>query len=204
MRTASRTAEHVALFRALETRRRDRLFADDLAIRFLPARYRWLVRSAALPPLGHRIARIIDRRYPGGPRTSAVARTRLIDDLLAAAEPDQALLLGAGYDSRAHRLPGMPLTYEVDHPLTQRAKRQRVALRQPRPPPSRHAAHLRGGPSPDPAGQTAARRRPAARPLRARRPGRRPARHGPRRLPPEAHGCRLGGRHQLPHRRGRR
>ncbi|WP_033261783.1 class I SAM-dependent methyltransferase [Amycolatopsis vancoresmycina] len=129
MRTASRTAEHVALFRALETRRRDRLFADDLAIRFLPARYRWLVRSAALPPLGHRIARIIDRRYPGGPRTSAVARTRLIDDLLAAAEPDQALLLGAGYDSRAHRLPGMPLTYEVDHPLTQRAKRQRVADR---------------------------------------------------------------------------
>lgn len=129
MRTASRTAEHVALFRALETRRRDRLFADDLAIRFLPARYRWLVRSAALPPLGHGIARVIDHRYPGGPRTSAVARTRLIDDLLAEAEPDQVLLLGAGYDSRAHRLPGLPVTYEVDHPLTQQAKRRRIADR---------------------------------------------------------------------------
>ncbi|MET8994408.1 SAM-dependent methyltransferase [Amycolatopsis sp. Hca4] len=129
MRSASRTAEHVALFRALETRRPDRLFADDLAIRFLPARYRWLVRAAAVRPLGAGIARVIDRRYPGGPRLSAVARTRLIDDLLAEAAPEQVLLLGAGYDSRAHRLPGALPTYEVDHPLTQRVKRQRVADR---------------------------------------------------------------------------
>src|SRR4051812_22745557 len=129
MRTASRTAEHVALFRALETRRRDRLFADEHAIRFLSARYRWLVLAARVPPLGQGIARIIDHRYPGGPRTSAVARTRLIDDLLAEADPEQVLLLGAGYDSRAHRIPGMPPTYEVDHPVTQQAKRQRVADR---------------------------------------------------------------------------
>jgi methyltransferase (TIGR00027 family) len=126
MRTASRTAEHVALFRALETKRRDRLFTDDYATRFLPTRYRWLVRAAALPPVGHRIEGIIDHRYPGGPRMSAVARTRLIDDLLKEAVPEQVLLLGAGYDSRAHRLPNMPTTYEVDHPATQQAKRRRV------------------------------------------------------------------------------
>jgi methyltransferase (TIGR00027 family) len=129
MRTSSRTAEHVALFRALETRRRDRLFADDYASRFLPARYRWLVRAAAVPPIGHGIDRLIDHYYPGGPRMSAIARTRLIDELLAAAEPEQVLLLGAGYDSRAHRIPGMPTTYEVDHPATQRAKRQLIADR---------------------------------------------------------------------------
>jgi methyltransferase (TIGR00027 family) len=126
MRTASRTAEHVALFRALETRRGDRLFADDYATRFLPARYRWLVRAATFAPVGKGIARIIDHRYPGGPRMSAIARTRLIDDLLAEAEPEQVLLLGAGYDSRAHRIPGIPTTYEVDHPATQQAKRHRV------------------------------------------------------------------------------
>lgn len=126
MRTASRTAEHVALFRALETRRRNRLFADDYATRFLPGRYRWLVRAAALPPVGRGIARFIDHRYPGGPRMSAVARTRLIDDLLTEAEPEQVLLLGAGYDSRAHRIPGMPTTYEIDHPATQQAKRQHI------------------------------------------------------------------------------
>jgi methyltransferase (TIGR00027 family) len=126
MRTASRTAEHVALFRALESQRRDGLFVDPYAARFLPARYRWLVRAAALPPVGRGIARLIDRRYPGGPRTSAIARTRLIDDLLAEAGAEQVLLLGAGYDSRAHRIPGIPTTYEVDHPATQRAKRERV------------------------------------------------------------------------------
>jgi methyltransferase (TIGR00027 family) len=129
MRTASRTAEHVALFRALETRRKDRLFADHYATRFLPARYRWLVRASAFPPVGHGIARLIDHRYPGGPRTSAVARTRLIDDLLADAAPEQVLLLGAGYDSRAHRIPDMPTTYEVDQLATQQAKRQRVTDR---------------------------------------------------------------------------
>lgn len=127
MRTASRTAEHVALFRALETRRRDRLFSDDYATRFLPARYRWLARAAAVPPIGTGIARLIDHRYPGGPRMSAIARTRLIDDLLAEAAPEQVLLLGAGYDSRAHRIPGIPTTYEVDHPATQQAKRHLIA-----------------------------------------------------------------------------
>jgi methyltransferase (TIGR00027 family) len=129
MRTASRTAEHVALFRALETQRPDRLFVDNYATRFLPARYRWLVRAAALQPVGRRIAGFIDSRYPGGPRTSAIARTRLIDDLLAEAKPEQVLLLGAGYDSRAHRIPGIPTTYEVDHPATQQAKRRHIADR---------------------------------------------------------------------------
>jgi methyltransferase (TIGR00027 family) len=126
MRTASRTARHVALFRALETRRRDPLVTDEYATRFLPAPYRWLVRAAALPPVGAGIARLIDHRYPGGPRLSAVVRTRLIDDLLAGADADQVLLLGAGYDSRAHRVPGLPTTYEVDHPATQAVKRRRV------------------------------------------------------------------------------
>lgn len=126
MRTASRTAEHVALFRALETKNKHRLFADDYATRFLPARYRLLVRAATLPPVGHGIARFIDHRYPGGPRMSAIARTRLIDDLLADAQPEQVLLLGAGYDSRAHRIPDIPTTYEVDHPATQHAKRQHI------------------------------------------------------------------------------
>jgi methyltransferase (TIGR00027 family) len=129
MRTASRTAEHVALFRALETRRRDRLFVDDYATRFLPARYRWLARAATISPIGTGIARLIDHRYPGGPRMSAVARTRLIDDLLAEADPEQVLILGAGYDSRAHRIPGIPTTFEVDHPATQLAKRRRIADR---------------------------------------------------------------------------
>ena len=40
----------------------------------------------------------------------------------------QMLLLGAGFDSRAYRLPALAdaRVFEVDHPATQRAKRQLV------------------------------------------------------------------------------
>ena len=48
------------------------------------------------------------RRFPG-PRPSAVARTKVLDDALVAAIADgieQLVILGAGYDSRAYRLQG--------------------------------------------------------------------------------------------------
>jgi methyltransferase (TIGR00027 family) len=134
---ASRTAQHVALFRALESaRRRERLFDDPFAALFLPARYRLVARLAAVPPVGRRVERYIDGHWPGGPRGSAVVRTRLIDDLLVealAAGARQVLLLGAGYDSRAYRLPTLrgATVFEVDHPATQAVKRRRIGGRVP-------------------------------------------------------------------------
>ncbi|MFF5296147.1 class I SAM-dependent methyltransferase [Paractinoplanes globisporus] len=128
---ASRTAEQVALFRALETARgHDRVFDDPLAVRFLHGGYRLLARAARVRPVGLRLSRFIDRRWPG-PRPSAVARTRLIDDLVIEAlgrGARQVLLLGAGYDSRAYRLPGIArvAVYEADHPATQAVKRRLV------------------------------------------------------------------------------
>jgi len=128
---ASRTAEQVALFRALETARgHDRVFDDPLAVRFLHGGYRLLARAARVRPVGLRLSRFIDRRWPG-PRPSAVARTRLIDDLVVAAlsrGARQVLLLGAGYDSRAYRLPGIDraAVFEADHPATQAVKRRLV------------------------------------------------------------------------------
>ena len=128
---ASRTAEQVALFRALETARgRDRVFDDPLAVRFLHGGYRLLARLARVRPVGLRLSRYIDRRWPG-PRPSAVARTRLIDDLVLEAlgrGARQVLLLGAGYDSRAYRLPGISRVpvFEADHPATQAVKRRLV------------------------------------------------------------------------------
>ncbi|WP_433291035.1 class I SAM-dependent methyltransferase [Actinoplanes sp. CA-030573] len=126
---ASRTAEQVALFRALETARgRDRVFDDPFAVRFLGGGYRLLARLARVRPVGLRLSRLIDRRWPG-PRPSAVARTRLIDDLVLAALDGgarQVLLLGAGYDARAYRLPGIERVpvFEADHPATQAVKRR--------------------------------------------------------------------------------
>ncbi|MFI5892053.1 class I SAM-dependent methyltransferase [Actinoplanes sp. NPDC051513] len=128
---ASRTAEQVALFRALETARgHDRVFDDPLAVRFLHGGYRGLARAAQIRFIGQRLEKYIDRRWPG-PRPSAVARTRLIDDLVTEALAHgarQVLLLGAGYDSRAYRLPGIErvAVFEADHPATQAVKRRLV------------------------------------------------------------------------------
>jgi methyltransferase (TIGR00027 family) len=129
MERSSRSAEHVALFRALETsRRRDRLFTDRLATRMLPRRYRAVVAASRLPPVHRWIERYIDTRYAGGPRASAVVRTRLIDDHVRAAVDAgarQLVLLGAGFDNRVHRI-AAPVAFEVDHPATQATKRRRV------------------------------------------------------------------------------
>ena len=122
----------MALFRALEDARPadERLFIDPYARAFVGPRLRWLVTLSALPGVVDLVCRVIDRRWPGA-RTSAVARTRLIDERVGAAISEgvqQIVLLGGGFDSRPYRLPGcLRLTlFEVDHPSTQAKKRHVV------------------------------------------------------------------------------
>jgi methyltransferase (TIGR00027 family) len=133
MRTgrASRTAQHNALFRALDARkpRGERIADDRLAVHFLPADFRLVAELARVGLVRRRIEAFIDARWPG-PRAGVVTRTRLIDDIASAraADVSQAVLLGAGFDSRAYRLPAMRalVTFEVDHPSTQSRKRNAV------------------------------------------------------------------------------
>lgn len=129
---ASRTAEYMALFRALESARPpgERLFCDPLAVRFLRLPLSLLVRLARLPLVRWIALREIDRRGLGS-RTSAVARTRVIDDAVAEALAEgvaQVVLLGAGFDARPYRLPALAnvRVFEVDHPATGAAKRERL------------------------------------------------------------------------------
>jgi methyltransferase (TIGR00027 family) len=131
---ASRTAEQNALFRALESSlpEGERLFEDPLARAFLKWPLALVARIARIPGLQSLVPWYIDRRWPGV-RSSVVARTRLIDETIAAAlseHPEQLVILGAGFDSRAFRLPGLRgiTVFEVDHPDTQAAK-QRVLAR---------------------------------------------------------------------------
>lgn len=123
----------MALFRALETHRPPdrRLFTDPLAASFLSAPLSQVASAARLPVLRSALPWVIDRRFPG-PRPSAVARTRVLDDALVAAVDagvGQLVILGAGYDSRAYRLPGCASlrVFEVDHPDTQAVKRRVLA-----------------------------------------------------------------------------
>ena len=126
---ASRTAEYMAFFRALESARpsRKRLFTDRFAVQFLRPGLRRALWFSRLPVLGALIPWYADRRLPGA-RTSGIARTRLIDDALCQALREgigQVVILGAGFDCRAYRLPGIgsAAVFEVDHPATLSVKR---------------------------------------------------------------------------------
>lgn len=129
---ASFTAETVALQRAFESRRPvpSRLFVDPYAEVFLRPSLRLLAAAAGVTGLRRIATGLYDAIGGPGPRPSAIVRTRVIDDAITetAAHLQQCVLLGAGYDTRAHRLPAladMPV-FEVDHPATQAAKRAAI------------------------------------------------------------------------------
>ena len=114
----------MALYRAMETRRPRgrRLFTDPYAIHFLDRGYRLLCRLVPFSPAERLFYHLIQRRIPGA-LASALARTRLIDDLLeeaAGGGTQQVIILGAGFDSRNLRLQflhDIPVI-EIDHPDT--------------------------------------------------------------------------------------
>jgi methyltransferase (TIGR00027 family) len=126
----------MALFRALESTgpagpKGTRLFDDPYAVRFLRPSLRGLVRASRHRPGRAVVLGTLDRLWPGA-RASGVARTRFIDDALVTAsredELEQVVLLGAGFDCRAQRLPlgSDPIYLEVDRPDTQESKRRRL------------------------------------------------------------------------------
>lgn len=80
---------------------------------------------------GHAIARLLDQRFPPMELWLAL-RVAYLDRLVALAVDTlsirQVVILGAGYDTRAARLPRAGVRFfEVDHPATQAAKRERLA-----------------------------------------------------------------------------
>src|SRR4029450_3163724 len=99
---------------------------DPLAAAALTWPLSLVARLGKVPGVRSGVLRIIDGRWPGV-RTSLVARARVTHGGTARAgeEPiEQAVILGAGFDSRAYRLPGLRrlAVFEVDHPATQAAK----------------------------------------------------------------------------------
>ncbi|RFM26505.1 class I SAM-dependent methyltransferase [Deminuibacter soli] len=139
--TASKTARYMALFRAMETRRPagERLFSDPYAARFLPGILRLAAKLFARPGMRTLLTRYIVKRIPGA-MSSAQARTRYIDDLLLQTLPHsrQLIILGAGFDTRALRLPALQQlpVIEIDHPATA-ARKQQALQHMPAP------AHIR-------------------------------------------------------------
>lgn len=128
-RAASRTAVLVCQGRAAaDGSAAPGRFADPVAVRLLRTAERVPVDQvrAGTPPEGWRA-----RMAYESVRASAevvVARTVAIDDALRARVTGQLVILGAGLDTRAWRLPELARTdvWEVDRPASQEDKRARL------------------------------------------------------------------------------
>src|SRR5579859_3669568 len=101
---SSTTAEQMALSRAIETRKppADRICSDEFAERFLGGKYKWLLSARLLRDAGERL---IEALFTGH-HYYVIARTRYFDEVLKeclADQPEQVVVLGAGFDSRAYR-----------------------------------------------------------------------------------------------------
>lgn len=135
----SRTAEAVCLFRASDQRRpkETRIVDDPYAKLFLgPLMRAALTAWEASGRLGE-----LAEGYSPGLITFVLARHRAMDDALrtalSAGRVDQVVLLGAGYDTRAHRfadLLGDRPVFELDFPATSRRKARIVDGRRERLP----------------------------------------------------------------------
>jgi methyltransferase (TIGR00027 family) len=115
---ASKTALMVSAYRARASRWPKPLFADP-----------WAEQLAGSE--GHEIAKRLDLRFPPMELWLAL-RVAYFDRLVGLAvdrlSARQIVILGAGYDTRAARLPRAGVRFfEVDHPATQTAKRVRLA-----------------------------------------------------------------------------
>jgi methyltransferase (TIGR00027 family) len=107
-----------------------RLFNDPFAIALLSDSYKILSQIAQFSIVRKLIHAFLDLGVPCS-RSSAVVRTRAIDDLVNDAivhGARQLVLLGAGLDSRGCRLDKAReiAVFEVDHPATQSVKKERL------------------------------------------------------------------------------
>jgi methyltransferase (TIGR00027 family) len=123
------TAEGAAFCRAVEQYlpENERLFNDPLAFDLLSGFYQWLLRSPKLRQW------VIDQteKATRGLYGEQICRTRYIDEAVIKALKGgirQVVILGAGVDSRAYRLPGIDQAhvYELDLPGNSKAKKARV------------------------------------------------------------------------------
>jgi methyltransferase (TIGR00027 family) len=142
---ASFTAAWVAFARALATLDSElsRVCNDPIAIDLLPRSLARLLRRgdgqfrSSLELKALRLSTL-------GLTCHIALRTAVIDEAVRMAAKDgidQIVLLGAGFDARAYRMPELATctVFEVDHPATQRAKRRRITAHAPLAKEVRHA-----------------------------------------------------------------
>ena len=114
--TKDGTAQGVAKQRLIETiaEPNKRVINDPYADRFV-------IGSGFIKLMGHKLNVWLSQKLAPGFHEHLISRTRFIDELIkksATSGVEQYVILGAGYDSRAHRLelPSSLRIFEVDQP----------------------------------------------------------------------------------------
>ena len=124
--TKDGTAQGVAKQRLIETLARPdkRVINDPYADRFV-------LGASLMKLMGHKLNIWLTRKFAPGFHEHLISRTRYIDELIkksATSGIEQYVILGAGYDSRAHRLelPTSLRIFEVDQPEVLDRKRSKL------------------------------------------------------------------------------
>jgi len=118
----SKTAERVAAFRAAES-----LLPEDLRVCYDPYAIEFTDPDHLDELTGY-----TDSHFPGL-RNYVAARARHFDEVITLAAKtglEQLVILGAGYDTRAYRIGEFKdrvRVFELDHPDTQRVKKEKIA-----------------------------------------------------------------------------
>lgn len=120
------TAQGVAKQRLIESiaSPSKRIIYDPLAARFVSG-------AGMIKLMGHRLSVWLTKKFAPGFHEHLISRTRFIDDLVEQTVTngvEQYVILGAGYDLRAHRLdlsPSLPV-FEVDQAEVQDIKRSKL------------------------------------------------------------------------------
>ena len=124
--TKDGTAQGVAKQRLIETLAKsdERIINDPYADRFV-------IGASFIKLMGHKLSVWLSQKFAPGFHEHLISRTRFIDDLIkksATSGAEQYVILGAGYDLRAHRLelPSSLRIFEVDQPEVQARKRSKL------------------------------------------------------------------------------
>jgi methyltransferase (TIGR00027 family) len=125
------TAQGVAKQRLIET-----LAKPDKRIINDPYADRFVMGAGLIKLMGHKLSVWLSKKIAPGFHEHLISRTRFIDDLIkdsAASGTEQYVILGAGYDLRAHRLelPSSLRIFEVDQPEVQDRKRSKLTKELP-------------------------------------------------------------------------
>tara|TARA_B000000565_G_scaffold255009_1_gene234596 strand:+ start:1215 stop:2123 length:909 start_codon:yes stop_codon:yes gene_type:complete len=120
------TAQGVAKQRLIES-----LAKPDKRIIYDPYAKNFVLGANIIKLMGHRLSVWLGNKIIPGMHEHLISRTRYIDDLIEKstfANIEQYVILGAGYDSRAHRLklPSKLKIFEVDQSEVQELKRLRL------------------------------------------------------------------------------